>query len=275
VSASTSITTLTPPTGSDTRIATGKLPHPAHIVVVVMENHSYADIIGNRSAPWLNSLAETGALFTRSFAITHPSEPNYLALFSGSTHGLSDDSCPHRYTGPNLAAQLLQARDSFAGYAESLPRPGYTGCSHGDYARKHVPWTDFPALPPTVNESFTAFPHDYSTLPTIAFVIPNLAHDMHNGTITQGDQWLQRNLGRYATWARSHDSLLIVTWDEDDNSAGNHIPTIIAGANVKPGRYREQITHYRLLRTLDALARLRAIGAAATTSPVTDIWTNT
>lgn len=63
------------------------VPQPAHTVVVVMENHSYADIIGNPATPFINALARQGALFTRSFAITHPSEPNYLALFSGSTQG--------------------------------------------------------------------------------------------------------------------------------------------------------------------------------------------
>ena len=76
------------------------VPEPAHTVVVVMENHSYADIIGNRAAPFINELARRGALFTHSSAITHPSEPNYLALFSGSTQGVTDDGCPNRFTAP-------------------------------------------------------------------------------------------------------------------------------------------------------------------------------
>lgn len=248
------------------------VPRPAHIVVVVMENKAYADIIGNPSAPYLNALAAHGALLTRSYAITHPSQPNYVGLFSGSTHGLADDSCPHSFSGPNLAAQLLHARRTFAGYAESLPRAGYTGCSQGQYARKHAPWTDFPALPGSLSQPFSAFPRDYSALPTLAFVIPSLDHDMHNGTIGQGDQWLSHYLSGYARWAPAHDSLLIVTWDEDDGSAGNHIPTIVAGAHVRSGRYAEHVTHYRLLRTLEALDRLPAIGAAAATTPITDIW---
>ena len=70
---------------------------PAHIVVVIDENHSYSEIIGSSDAPYINSLATEGALFTQSFAVAHPSQPNYLALFSGSTHGITNDSCPHTF----------------------------------------------------------------------------------------------------------------------------------------------------------------------------------
>ena len=71
-----------------------------------MENHAYSEILGQPDAPYLNSLARSGAVLTQSYAVTHPSEPNYLALFSGSTQGLSDDSCPHTFDCPNLAVAL-------------------------------------------------------------------------------------------------------------------------------------------------------------------------
>jgi len=116
------------------------VPEPAHTVVVAIENHSYAGIAGNPAAPFINDLARRGALFTRSYAITHPSEPNYLALFSGSTQGVADDGCPYRFAAPNLAADLMKAGRTFAGYSEDLPGPGSPVCSAGDYARKHVPW---------------------------------------------------------------------------------------------------------------------------------------
>ena len=102
---------------------------PAHTVIVMMENLSYGEVIGNRSAPFLNGLARRGALFTNSHAVAHPSEPNYLALFSGSTHGVTDDSCPLRFTGPNLASELIAAGHTFAGYAEGLPGTGSPVCS--------------------------------------------------------------------------------------------------------------------------------------------------
>src|SRR5262249_8750574 len=103
-----------------------RLPRPAHVVVVVLENHSYDEIIDGSQAPFIPSLAASGAVFTQSYAVTHPSQPNYLALFSGSTQGITDDSCPHTFATPNLASELATAKYSFAGYSEGLPEPGFT-----------------------------------------------------------------------------------------------------------------------------------------------------
>lgn len=224
------------------------VPRFDHVVIAVLENHAYDDIIGSASAPYLATLAASGAVLSQSYAITHPSEPNYLALFSGSTQGLSDDSCPHSYTGPNLAGSLLQGGHTFTGYSESLPTPGFTGCGRGPYARKHNPWVDFTALPASVNQPMTAFPADFTTLPTVSFVVPNLNDDMHDGSVAQGDQWLKTHLGAYADWTTTHNSLFVITADEDDSSHSNRIPTIIAGAHVRPGRYSGRTDHYGLLR---------------------------
>lgn len=238
----------------------------------MMENHSYSDVIGNSAAPYINSLADSGALFTRSFAVTHPSQPNYIALFAGSTLGVTSDDCPTALTGPNLASQLASAGRSFAGYSEDLPQTGFTGCSSAKYARKHAPWVNFADLPTSMNRPLTDFPSDFSTLPSVAFVIPNLQHDMHDGTVAEGDSWLRAHLDAYTQWAKSHDSLLVVTWDEDDHSESNQIPTIVVGAHVKSGRYAEPMTHYRLLRTIEALKALPGLSETAGTKPVTDIW---
>src|ERR1700749_12125 len=94
------------------------LPKPAHIIIVMEENHSYADIIGNAQAPYINSLAQSGASFTDSHAVTHPSQPNYLELFSGSTRGVKDDGCPHSFAVDNEASQLIAAGRTFVGYSE-------------------------------------------------------------------------------------------------------------------------------------------------------------
>lgn len=255
------------------------LPRPDHIVIVMEENHAYEQIIGSSNAPYINSLAQQGALFTNSHAVTHPSEPNYLALFSGSTQGLTDDSCPHTFSGPNLGNQLLAAGFSFTGYAENLPSAGFTGCSNPwwnfwapPYARKHAPWTNFPTVPANSNQPFTSFPSDYSTLPTVSFVIPNEQNDMHSGSIQQGDSWLQKQMGGYAQWAQTHNSLLIVTWDEDDSGSGNHIATIFVGSSVKPGQYNESINHYTVLRTVEAMYGLSPINNSTTVNPITDVW---
>jgi acid phosphatase len=249
------------------------VPEPAHTVVVVMENHSYTDIIGNTAAPFINELGRSGALFTRSYAITHPSEPNYLALFSGSTQGVTDDGCPNRFTAPNLAADLIKAGKTFAGYAEDIPGPGSPVCSAGDYARKHVPWADFGNVPSSVSLPFTSFPATaFVRLPSVSFVIPNLCHDMHDCSVAAGDAWLRANIGPYADWAMRHNSLLVLTWDEDDGSQDNHITTIFAGQMVRPGRYAEPITHYRVLATIEAAYTLSRDAQAATAAPITNIW---
>lgn len=251
--------------------ATG-LPRPDHVVVVVMENHAYSDIVGRRSAPYLNGLAAQGASFTQSFAVAHPSEPNYLALFSGSVQGVTDDSCPHTFSGANLGRELIAAGKSFAGYSESMPSDGYTGCSSGTYARKHNPWVNFTNVAPSSNLTFSRFPADYARLPTVSFVIPNLCDDMHNCPVATGDTWLRDNIDGYARWARSNKSLLVVTWDEDDNGHDNRIPTIVVGDGVKTGSFSEKINHYDVLRTIEDMYGVPRAGASASATPITDIW---
>jgi acid phosphatase len=268
--ASGSAVAATPGTGG-TSAAT--VPTPAHTVVVVMENHSYDQVIGNPAAPYIGGLAREGAVFTHSFAVAHPSEPNYLALFSGSTQGITDDSCPVTFTAANLGADLLAGGKSFAGYAADLPAAGSSACSSGNYARKHVPWADFSNVPASANQPFTSFPAaDYARLPAVSFVIPNLCDDMHDCDVATGDAWLRTRLGGYVTWAMAHDSLLILTWDENDGGQGNQILTIFAGQRVRPGTYPERITHYNVLRTIEDAYGLRRDDAAASAAPITDVW---
>jgi phosphatidylinositol-3-phosphatase len=248
------------------------VPTPDHVIVVVEENHSYSEIIGSIQAPYINALAKKGALFTNSYALTHPSQPNYLALFSGSTQGITDDSCPHTFTSKTLESVLLAAGKSSIGYAEGLPSPGSLVCSSGYYVRKHAPWTDFSKDKGADNQPFTIFPSQFSKLPTISWVIPDLLDDMHDGSIQEADIWLQNNLAPYVKWAKNHNSLLIVTWDEDDDRSGNHIATIFAGSMVKPGKYEEKITHYNVLRTLEDMYGLPHLGNSDSATPITDVW---
>lgn len=252
--------------------ATAGVPHFAHIVVVVEENRSYGAVIGSPDAPYINRLAASGTLLTRSYGVGHPSEPNYLALFSGSTHGLRDDSCPHTYHRRSLGSQLRAHALRFAGYSQSLPRAGYLGCVAGAYARKHAPWTDFANLPRRVGKPMRAFPADFAMLPRVSFVIPDVNHDMHDGTVAQADTWLRGHLRGYVRWARTHNSLLIITWDEDDWSAGNHIAGIFAGAHVRQTRYGGRVDHYRMLRTIEAACRLPALGRARNRHPISAVW---
>ena len=163
---------------------------------------------------------------------------------------------------------------SFVGYAEGLPAAGSPVCSQGQYARKHVPWTDFSNVLGSVSKPFTSWPTgDFAGLPTVSFVIPNLCNDMHDCGVAVGDAWLRAHVGWYADWAMRHDSLLILTWDENDGSADNQIPTVLAGQHVRPGRYAEPITHYNVLATIETAYALPRSGQAATARPITDIWT--
>lgn len=249
------------------------VPTPDHVVVVVMENHSYNEVVGNSAAPYISSLASSGANFTQSFAITHPSEPNYLAMFSGSTQGLTDDSCPHTYSGANLGSELIAGGKTFVGYSESMPSDGYTGCTSGKYARKHNPWVNFTNVPASSNLVFdTHFPADFTTLPSVSYVVPNLCNDMHDCSVSTGDTWLKNHLDAYNQWARTHNSLLVVTFDEDDSSQSNQIPTIFTGQHVKPGNYTEHVDHYSVLRTLEDAFGLPCTGSACSATPITDVW---
>lgn len=255
--------------------AAATLPQPSHVVIVIEENRSESNIIGSKSAPFITALATHGANMAQSFAETHPSEPNYLALFAGSTLGVTKDSCPvNGGDTPNLGSELLAAGYTFVGFAEDLPAVGSPVCSAGKYARKHVPWANFTNVPPTHSLPFSAFPMgNYAALPTVSFVIPNNDDNMHDGSIAQGDAWLNRQLSGYANWALANNSLLIVTWDEDDSSTTrNQIPTVIYGAHVQPGNYTQQINHYSVLSTLEQMYGLPKTGYAANAPAIADIW---
>ena len=276
------------------------LPVYDHIVIVMEENKDYKEIVGNKDAAFINQLAAEGALFTRMYGEEHNSEGNYFWLFSGANLSGSDqgdnfnDAIPKtKLNTPNLGRQLIDSQRSFKGYAEDLPAIGAedegvpSGCGRDCvYARKHVPWISFENLPtgPTADSSsnlrFSDFPSDFSKLPTVSIVIPNLLNDMHSGDpkslIKTGDQWLHDHLGDYYRWAKDHNSLLIVTFDEgeakgktgltDPRATGpmkNQIATVFAGARVKPGKYREGkgITHVNILRTIEAMYGLPKAGA--------------
>jgi acid phosphatase len=267
-------------------------PQPDHIVIVIEENHGFNGIIGNPRAPYINKLAGEGALFTDAHGVTHPSQPNYIALFSGSTQGVKGDEClmdVTPYTTPNLGAALIGEGFTFTGYAETMPSSGFMKCSYKKsdktggvlYARKHAPWVNWIGdkendMPASVSQPLSEFPSDFSKLPTLSFVIPNQDNDMHNkggdtSMIPVADQWLQQHLSDYVEWAKTHNSMLIFTFDEDNFTKDNRIPTIFVGPMVKPGEYGDSINHYNVLRTIEAMYDLPASGPAKA-SPIKGAW---
>lgn len=240
--------------------STSGVPAYSHIVVVMEENHAYNEIIGSPSAPYIKgTLVPGGAVMSNYFAITHPSEPNYFALYAGSTFGVTDDNF-HAEPDPTLETVLNAAGKSFAGYVEQ------------PIDQNHTPWEYFPEGTSVEKDisSFTA--GNFAALPTVSFVIPNVNDDMHDGTIQQGDTWLQNNINAYAQWAKSNNSLLVVTWDEDDGTQNNQVPAILYGADITPGLYNTPYSHYDLLSTIATAESVTGPNNAATASPITGIY---
>jgi hypothetical protein len=248
------------------------MPTYDHVVVVMLENQNRSEIV--RDDGYIKHLGDQGAELTRFRAITHPSQPNYIALFSGSQHGITNDSCPHTITGPHLARQLTRRDLTFRAYSENLPAVGSLACSTASrlYQRKHAPWVNFASFNQRQHKPFTKFPDNFDVLPTVSFVIPNMCHDMHNCSIATGDRWLRTRLGGYAQWAKTHNSLLVVTFDENEGKAGNTIYTALIGARVVPGDYPQAVDHYSLLRTLEDMYGLQPLGKAAYAQPIRGIW---
>jgi len=252
------------------------LPRPDHIVIVVEENHGYGQIVGSANAPYINQLIKEGALFTNSHGVGHPSQPNYLALFSGGIQGVKNDNCLERrtpFSTANLGASVLQNGFTFKGYAETMPSIGYMGCQYKIsaltnsylYARKHAPWVNWLGVgknnfADSLSVPMSQFPTDYNQLPSLSFVIPDMDNDMHNSgqpgaaaSIKRADDWLKEKLGDYINWAQQHNSLFILTFDEDDFTKQNHILTFFAGPMIKPGEYAEKINHYNVYHTIEAI----------------------
>lgn len=246
--------------------------HAGSIVVIVMENRDYDKIVGSPDAPYINgTLVPQAALMTNSHAVTHPSQPNYLALFSGSTQGVQSDRCPQSFRAENVGHELIAAAQTFRGYSESMPSDGYVGCSsNGLYARKHNPWVNFTNVPSSSNLVYGGF----VTPVRLAFIMPNLCHDMHDCDTRTGDAWLKKNLPPILQYDAAHDGLLVLTWDEADPDANgkNQIATLLVGPMVKPGRYDQEITHYSILRTIEAIAGIPCTANACTAAALKGMW---
>jgi hypothetical protein len=251
------------------------IPRPDHVVVVIEENRGYQQIMDKLNInSYIQALAMRGMVFTQSYGVAHPSQPNYLALFSGATLGIANNACPNSFNTDNLATRLLDNGYTFASFSESLPEVGDVTCRFGAYHRKHNPLSNWQGtrVASELNKRFADFPEDFSKLPTISFVIPNQNNDMHDGSFEAADDWLKTRIAPYVDWAMEHNSLLILTWDEDNYQADNHIVTILVGPMVKPGKSAQRINHYNVLRTLLDFYDLPPLGASHEAEAINGIW---
>ena len=263
-------------------------PRYDHVVIVVEENRTPGQIIGDTvNCPYITQLAQSGVTFSSAWGITHPSQPNYLHLFSGSAQGVIDDNlvAGYPFTVANLGAELVAAGFTFRGYSEGLRAVGdaawdpHTATDPGvKYRRKHNPWANWQGtgtnqIPPIANNIFSNFPTDFTQLPTVSFIVPDQDHDMHDGSRKMADDWLLANVSAYANWAPSHNSLLIITWDEDDYNETNRIATVFHGANLKNRRASiPTVTLHNLLRTLEDMYGTTHASRAAQCRSITGIF---
>jgi phosphatidylinositol-3-phosphatase len=250
--------------GSATRSTASRVP-PTPVVLILMENHSYGQIAGSSSAPYLNGFAHRGTLFTNMNAVSHPSLPNYLALTSGSTLGCTSDKCPTRsFRAKNIFEQLSAHRRSWRSWEESMP--GRCVRSNASpYAVRHNPAVYYTDLFPRACPKFDV-PYPKSLprrLHGLTFITPNICHDTHDCSVAVGDTWLRRHVPKLL----KRGAIVVITYDEGEGS--NHVFCAARGPGIGQAvRRRAAYTHYGLLAGIERHFGLRRLRQAATARPV-------
>jgi phosphatidylinositol-3-phosphatase len=255
------------------------VPAFEHVVVIVFENKESTSVLGNRAAPTFNAYARRYANLTRYYGVTHPSLPNYLALVSGSTHGITTDCTSCVATGKSLADTIEASGRTWKTYAEGLPSPGFTGPSSGRYAKKHDPFAYFPDVADNPNRRTRIVPLSNlasdlrsGTLPSFSLLVPDLCHSMHDCSVRVGDTWLRRQTPPLLSLP---NSVVFVVFDEGSTSirGGGHTVALALGTAVRPrSRFSRVTGHYGLLRTIEQAWGLPLLGRSARTVPITGIW---
>ncbi len=254
----TNTPTATPTSGSSGAIQ--------HVFVVVMENHSYKEVWNTGSSPYITQLGNSFARAANYNATDHPSLPNYLQLYAGSNYGINTDCSPSSscHVNARSLADNLEAKGlTWKAYMESMPSPCYITSSSG-YAPKHNPFVYFDDIRNDTTRCavhvvpFTALSADLSaaaTTPNFVFISPNQCNDMHDCSVSTGDNWLKSNIAAMlnSPSCTADTCLVVVTWDEDDGSQGNQVLTIFAGSGAKTGGVSSSAsyTHYSLLHTIE------------------------
>lgn len=237
------------------------VPNFDHIILVVMENKSYDDIVGNQDdAPFLNMLIKSGGLATNYSAVAHPSLPNYIALIGGDTFGITSDCTNCFVKSKNLIDNLATAGKTWKAYMEDQPTPCFVG-NKDNYAQKHNPFIYFDDIRKNPERCKNIVPLTQlatdlknGDIPNLIWITPNLCNDMHNCSVSTGDKWLSKNLTQIINTPSIAKSnyLLIITWDEADLSEGNRVTTILYGPQVKKDFSSDAtFDHYSVLSTIE------------------------
>jgi len=230
----------------------------------MLENVGYS-VVGSPSAPYFNQLASSCALATNDVAVSHPSLPNYIALTSGSTQGIADDGEPssHPLRAPSIFSQL---GSNWKALVESMP----SACDHvtsGQYAARHNPAVYFTTIASQCRRSDVPLRLPLDLSAGFTMIVPNVCNDMHSCPVATGDAWLRKfvPLILSSSQYRAQSMVLFITFDEDDSSASNHVPTlVIAPSTPKGERVGTRFTHYSLLKTTETLLHVAPLGQART-----------
>jgi hypothetical protein len=238
------------------------VPRLAHVVVIVFENHERNDILGSHLAPTFEGLAATYAQATAYDAVSHPSLPNYLALVSGSTHGVTTDCTDCPQTGQTIGSQLSANHRSWAAYAEGYP-------ASTRFAKKHVPFLYFAG---GASHVFPLERFNPRRLPAYSLVVPDLCNDMHDCSIATGDHWLHSFITPILP---ARDTAIFIVFDEGTTNigGGGNVAMIAAGTTVRRhATFTGETSHYGLLRTIETGLGLPALGRARSATLLTGIW---
>jgi hypothetical protein len=276
-SANTAACTPPPPTSGPCTGSAAPVRYD-HVIWIWMENHPYSAIIGSSSAPYENQLANACGLATDYHAVTHPSLPNYIAATSGGTQGISDDNPPssHPLSVASIFSQVRAAGGTWRAYDESMP----SNCalsSSGSYVVKHNPAAYYTGIRsdcaswnvPMGTTAGGAFLNDLNSgsLPTFAFITPNMCNDTHDCSVATGDTWLQAWLPKIFASPnyQAGRTAVFLTWDEDDGSSANRVATIAMSPSVTAGtKVTATFNHYALLHTTEEMLGITSyLGSAA------------
>jgi hypothetical protein len=246
-----------------------------HVVWIVFENKSYSQIIGSPDAPYLNGLAAGCGLATDYHGVAHPSLPNYIAMTSGSTQGITDDSGPssHPLTTDSIFSQL--GPGGWRALQESMPSNCYLANS-GLYTARHNPAAYYVGIRTDCALQDVPLGDTPDVSAPFTFITPNLCHDMHSSPCTTtaaeqvaaGDAWLAQFLPTIiaSPQYQAGATAVFITWDEDDFTTVQRVPTLVVAPQVAPGTaVATPVDHDSLLRTTEEMLGMDAyLGDAAT-----------
>lgn len=240
-----------------------------HVFVIVMENAGLSRAL---QAPAIARLANANTLATNYYGVARPSLPNYLAMTSGSTWGITDNGY-HVLPTRDLGTQLTTAGISWRAYMEGLTDAGCLRSPY-PYALKHNPFAYYGGKCPPNVVPMDALAADLAgATPRFLFIKPGLCNDGHDCSLDVAGAWLETTVTRIqASEAWRSGGVMFVLWEEGDGGDSNLVPLIIIGKDVPARRVETRYDHYSLLATIQDHFGLPRLGAAATAQPLTPLY---